>query len=243
MGARSATQSRRRGQEDSGSRPFPVYDFHTHSTLSDGALSPLELVRRALVAGYAAIAVTDHAGPGYLERLLREVERDCRTAAQEWGIVALPGVELTHVPPGAIGEAAAAARRAGALVVVVHGETVDEPVAPGTNRAAIACGEVDILAHPGLITWEDARLAAQKGVFLELSAKPAHAVANGHVARMAKLAGARLIVSSDNHALDFLTPERIRHIVLGAGLTEEDVEEIAQRNPRLLLERALSRAH
>ena len=224
------------------SSPFPVHDFHTHSTLSDGALSPLELIRRATVAGYVAIAITDHAGPGSLERLIREVERDCQVAMGEWGIVALPGVELTHVPPGAIAEAAAAARRAGALVVVVHGETVDEPVAPGTNRAAIECGEVDILAHPGLITWEDAQLAAQKGIFLELSAKPAHAVANGHVARMAKMAGARLLVSSDNHALDFLTPQRIRQVILGAGLTEDDVEEIGIRNPHLLLERALGRA-
>lgn len=219
-----------------------IYDFHSHSTLSDGALSPMELVRRAHVAGYAAIGITDHAGPGAVERFLRELERDCQVASRHWPIFALPGVELTHVPPGAIGEAAAAARAAGALLVVVHGETVSEPVEPGTNRAAIECGLVDVLAHPGLITLEEARLAAQKGVFLELSAKPAHALANGHVARMARLAGAPLIVNSDNHGLDFLTRDRVRAVVLGAGLTEEDLEEIAYENPLRLLERALGRA-
>ena len=214
-----------------------AYDFHTHSTLSDGSLSPVELIRRAHVAGYEGLAITDHAGIGSLARFAQELSRDCALARKYWEIVALPGVELTHVPPAGIAEAAEAARQAGAWVVVVHGETVAEPVEKGTNLAAITCGLVDILAHPGLITLEEAKLAAEREVFLELSAKPDHAVANGHVARMARLAGARLIVDSDNHGLDFLTPERVRRVVLGAGLNEEDLEEIANRNPLLLLRR------
>lgn len=214
-----------------------VYDFHTHSTLSDGSLSPPELIRRAEVAGYKAIAITDHAGVGSLARISHELALDCMMARAHGGIIALPGVELTHVPPDGIKDAALQARTVGARVVAVHGETVSEPVAPGTNMAAIQSGLVDILAHPGLITLEEAKLAAQQGVFLELSAKPNHAVANGRVARMGKLAGARLIVSSDNHDLDFLTPERIRDVVLGAGLNEEDLEEIGYSNPLLLLER------
>lgn len=214
-----------------------VYDFHSHSTLSDGDLSPLELIRRAHVVGNKAIAITDHAGIGSLSRLAMELSQDCSLARAHWDIVALPGVELTHVPPAAIAEAARQARSAGALVVVVHGETVAEPVEKGTNLAAIESGLVDILAHPGLITLEEAKLAAQRDVFLELSAKPDHGVANGHVARIAKLAGARLLVNSDNHGLNFLSPERLRAIVLGAGLTEEDLEEIGYINPLLLLKR------
>ena len=35
-----------------------VYHFHTHSTLSDGKLSPMELIRRAVVAGYRGMAIT-----------------------------------------------------------------------------------------------------------------------------------------------------------------------------------------
>ena len=214
-----------------------VYDFHTHSTLRDGSLSPVELIRRAHVAGYTALAITDHAGMGSLARFAQEPSRDCALGRDHWEIMALPGVELTHVPPGAIAEAAEAARQAGAWVVVVHGETVAEPVEKGTNLAAITCGQVDVLAHPGLITLEEARLAAEREVFLELSAKLDHAVANGHVARMARLAGAQLIVNSDNHGLDFLTRERIRRVVLGAGLNEEDLEEIANQHPLLLSQR------
>src|SRR3989304_1252201 len=100
--------------------------------------------------------------------------------------------------------------------------------------------DVDILAHPGLITREEAEAAARNGVLLELSAKPSHGATNGHVARMARLAGARLIVDSDNHSLEFLTAERARRIVLGAGLEEKDVEEILRLNPQLLLERLLA---
>ena len=214
-----------------------VYDFHTHSTLSDGSLTPVELIRRAHVVGYKAIAVTDHAGVGSLARLAEELTRDCTLARDHWDITAMPGVELTHVPPDGIAAAAREAREVGSWVVIVHGETVSEPVAKGTNQAAIASGVVDVLAHPGLITLEEARLAAEREVFLELSAKPDHAVANGHVARMAKLADARLIVNSDNHGLDFLTPERLRNVILGAGLNEEDLEEITRKNPLLLLER------
>ena len=125
--------------------------------------------------------------------------------------------------------------------MVVHGETITEPVEEGTNLAAVTCRDVDILAHPGLITREEAELAARNGVFLELSAKPAHAAANGHVARMARQAGAKLIVNSDNHDLDFLSEEQARRIVLAAALEEKDLEEVLRVNPQLLLERILEK--
>ncbi len=217
-----------------------IYDFHTHTTLSDGELSPIELIRRAAVASYRAVGVTDHAGIAALGRFAQELGEDCALARDRWHIAALPGVELTHLPATAIAEAARAAKEAGLWLVVVHGETISEPVEKGTNLAAVSCPDVDILAHPGLITREEAALAARNGVFLELSAKPNHSATNGQVARMARLAGARLIVDSDNHGLEFLTEERARGIVLGAGLEEKDLEEILQVNPQTLLERVLA---
>jgi histidinol phosphatase-like PHP family hydrolase len=217
-----------------------IYDFHTHSTLSDGELSPIELIRRAAVAGYRAVGVTDHGGLGALRRFAQELGDDCALARDRWDIAALPGVELTHLPAAAIAEGARAAKEAGLWLVVVHGETISEPVEKGTNLAAVSCPDVDILAHPGLITREEAELAARNGVLLELSAKPSHGATNGHVARMARLVGARLVVDSDNHSLEFLTEERARRIVLGAGLEEKDVDEILRLNPQLLLERILA---
>ncbi len=49
-----------------------MYDFHTHTFLSDGVLSPIELIRRALVQGYKAMAVTDHVGLGNVEYVVRD---------------------------------------------------------------------------------------------------------------------------------------------------------------------------
>jgi putative hydrolase len=218
-----------------------VYDFHTHTTLSDGSLSPMELIRRACVAGYRAVGLTDHGALGGLSRFAQELSQDCALARDRWRITALPGVELTHVPAAATAEVARAAKEVGLWLVIVHGETISEPVEEGTNLAAVSCGDVDILAHPGLITLEEAELAARNGVFLELSARPAHAAANGHVARMARLAGAKLIVNSDNHDLDFLSEEQGRRIALAAGLEEKDLEEVLRVNPQLLLEKILAR--
>lgn len=215
-----------------------VHDFHTHTLLSDGALSPVELVRRALVRDYQSIALTDHVGIGYLDRLVDEVSSDCAVARAHWPLLAIPGVELTHLPPAAIAEAAKRAKERGAWLVVVHGETVVEPVEPGTNRAAVSCPEVDILAHPGLISLEEAELAAACGVFLELSARRGHSLTNGHVARMAQRSGARLLVNSDAHTeADLLTPSLARQIICGAGLEQREADEILLANPQALLKR------
>ena len=215
-----------------------MYDFHTHSFLSDGVLSPMELLRRATAQGYRGVAVTDHAAAGHLERLLQDVAAECQLAAQHWGVIAIPGVELTHPPAEAIATLARRAKEMGARLVVVHGETIVEPVPPGTNRAALASPHVDILAHPGLLTEEEAELAAANGVFLELSARRGHCLTNGHVARLARQAGAQLLVSSDAHAPgDLLTPSLARGVALGAGLSPEEAEAALEVNPLALLQR------
>jgi putative hydrolase len=215
-----------------------VYDFHTHTTLSDGCLSPMELIRRALINDYRAIALTDHVGIGYLDRLVDEIASDCAVARAHWPILAIPGVELTHLPPAAIADAAGRAKERGACLVVVHGETVVEPVEEGTNKAALECPDVDVLAHPGLITLKEAELAAASGVFLELSARRGHSLTNGHVARMARLAGAKLLVNSDAHTeSDLLTLSLARQVACGAGLEEADVDDILVANSQALLER------
>lgn len=215
-----------------------VYDFHTHSTLSDGALSPIELIRRAQVRNYKAIAITDHVGVGYLERIIKEIADDCALARQHWDIIAIPGVELTHLPPAAICEAAKRAKELGAWLVVVHGESIIEPVENGTNSAALRCPYVDILAHPGLLTLEEAELAAANGIFLEISARKGHSLTNGHVAQLARLTGAKLLLNSDAHnPSDLLSPDLVRRIAQGAGLNEEESVEVLTINACALLEK------
>ncbi|MCY4576561.1 MAG: histidinol phosphate phosphatase domain-containing protein [Chloroflexi bacterium] len=214
-----------------------VYDFQTQSFLSDGVLSPIELIRRAHYNGYEAIAITDHVGMGGFGPLLERLSEDCRIARDEWGIVAIPGVELTHLPPNRIAEAAARARDAGAVLVLVHGETPVEPVLRGTNHASASCSDVDVLGHPGLITDEDAALAAENDVYLELSTRRGHSLANGHVALAAQRTGAKLLVNSDAHVPDdLLTQELALTTALGAGLSREGAAIATDDNPRALLE-------
>jgi len=223
-------------------QPNHRIDLHVHSFLSDGVLLPSEILRRATGSSYAAIAITDHADASNLEEVLRQLVRFARHDAHAFPIAFIPGVELTHVPPESIARLAREARRLGAALVNVHGETMMEPTAPGTNLAAVQCPEVDVLVHPGFITLEEARLAAQNGVYLELSARSGHCLTNGHVAQVARQAGARLVLNTDTHGpRDMITQEVARQVAAGAGLTPEEVEAATVINPRALVERALRR--
>ncbi len=219
-----------------------LFDFHTHTFLTDGVLLPIELIRRAIANGYSAIALTDHVSASNYESVIDALVADCRLAEKYWEIRAIAGVELTHVPPEVVPEMAREMRARGAELVVLHGETPAEPVAPGTNLAGVSCPEVDILAHPGAIDAEIASLAAQNGVFLELSAHVGHCLGNGSVARMAREAGARLLVDSDAHLPEeVLTEEVARRVAAGAGLDEEEQKQALLSNPEELLRRIAER--
>jgi len=215
-----------------------LYDFHTHTFHSDGILSPIELIRRAFVKGYSAIAITDHVALGSLGRVIKEIGDDCALARTYWDILAIPGVELTHLPPQAISEVAKKAKEMGAWLVVVHGETSVEPVEKGTNLAAVQSPYVDILAHPGLITAEEASLAAKNNIFIELTVRKGHSTTNAHVASVSQKAGARLLVSSDAHdENDLLMPSLVESVLRQANINPRQRRQILERNPLLLIEK------
>lgn len=218
-------------------------DFHTHTFLSDGELLPMELIRRCAVNGYTALGIADHISLSTAERVVREARRDAELGKRCWGIDVFAGVEITHVPAAAIAEVADYALANGAQIVVVHGETIVEPVEPGTNRAAILSGKVDILAHPGLITLEDARLAAKNDVFLEITCRRGHSLSNGRVVQLGREAGAKFVVDTDAHAPgDLMTEVFAWSVARGAGLSDEEIEVVLHENPKTLIERARSRA-
>ncbi len=215
-----------------------TFDFHTHSFFSDGVLSPIELIRRAHVAGYRAIAVTDHVGLANMEQIIREVTKDCLMAEKHWGIKALPGVELTHIPAAVIGECAKYAKSLGARIVVVHGETPVEPVEPGTNRAALMSSYVDILAHPGFLTTEEAQIAVVNDIYLEVTARGGHSLTNGHVVKVGLAVGAKLIVNSDAHTPDNIMKDGFASkVAQGAGIPVERLESVLLTHPLELLKR------
>lgn len=214
-----------------------MIDLHTHTLFSDGVLVPSELVRRAVMKGYEAIAITDHADASNLDFTIPRVAAACKELNRRWKITALPGIELTHIPPDTFAELTERARSLGAVIVVAHGETLVEPVHPGTNRAAIEA-RVDILAHPGLITRDEAELAAKNGVHLEITARKGHSLSNGYVVKIAEETGARLVIDTDTHEPgDLIDDEFARAILLGAGLSGELIAAVL-RNSRELAAKA-----
>ena len=213
-----------------------MIDLHTHSLFSDGKLIPSELVRRVEFLGYSAVAITDHSDSSNLDFIIPRMIQVAEDLNHSQSVKVVPGIELTQIPPDLIGSLVRKARELGARLVVIHGETIVEPVAPGTNRAGLEAG-ADMIAHPGLITIDEARLAAEKGIFLEISARAGHSFANGHVARLASETGANLILNSDAHApQDFMTREYASKVVEGAGLPPDSLT-ILLSNARQLLEK------
>lgn len=202
-----------------------MIDFHCHSIFSDGELIPAEIWRRVKILDYSAIAITDHADHSNFEFIIKNLLRIKETyKGLKPRLIA--GIELTHVPPEFIPELIKEARKCGAEIVVVHGETIVEPVAEGTNLSAIL-GGADILAHPGLIKEEEVKLASEKGVFLEISGRKGHCFTNGHVVSLAKKYGANMVINSDAHSpSDLLTKDLAFKIGLGAGLNPEEVEKL-----------------
>ena len=211
-----------------------MIDLHTHSIFSDGVLVPAELVRRAMVTGYEAIAITDHADSSNIDFIIPRIVQVAHDLSGLWPIVVIPGVEITHVPPKAIGELVDKARELGAELVVIHGETLVEPVEPGTNRAGIMAG-ADIIAHPGLITKQDAALAAKKGVYLEISARKGHSLGNGHVAKIAAETGASLVIDTDAHEPgDLITDEFAERVLLAAGMDKKAAARVFQSSREIV---------
>ncbi|HLN51465.1 MAG: histidinol phosphate phosphatase domain-containing protein [Thermoplasmata archaeon] len=217
--------------------PGVRFDFHSHSFLSDGMTSATDMWHEARFLGHRALALTDHLSLDDPEPLMRRLHREAAAWKGE-RFVPLVGVELTKLPPRKIASTARAARKAGAEIVLVHGETVAEHVPKGTNRAALESRMVDILAHPGLLTPEEAQLAKDNDVVLEISARRGHSLANGHVARIARSVGAELVVDSDAHAPDQLVPApQARRIALGAGIPEDRIDRVLEASPKALLRR------
>jgi len=203
-------------------------------------LLPFELARRAEAAGYQAIALTDHVDASNMKIVMPALVEAATKLKGQMGIEVIPGAELTHVPPGMIAELTNEARKLGAAIVIVHGETLVEPVAEGTNRAGIEAG-ADILSHPGLISDDDARIAAEKGVALELTTRKGHSLSNAHVANAARKHGATLVLNNDAHEPgDLVNRQFALGVLMGAGLSEKEAVNVLAAS-RSLADKALRR--
>ena len=93
----------------------PIIDLHTHTTASDGSLSPTRLVEAARDVGLVAVGVTDH---DTIDGVAEALE-----AGRDFGIRVLPGVEISAEMEG------------GTLHVLGYGyDHTDPGINEGLNR-------------------------------------------------------------------------------------------------------------
>lgn len=181
------------------------------------------------------MAITDHVDASNIE-CVGKVINAVTDIRDNWDIEIVPGAEITHAPAEIIDKLAHKARKYGAEIVVVHGETIVEPVIEGTNWKAVNCPDVDILAHPGLITIEEVEVAKENGIALELSSRRGHCLGNGHVAKLAMEVGADLVVDTDTHNPgDLISYEMAYKVALGAGLPDKEIKKALKDNPERIL--------
>ncbi len=211
-----------------------MYNLHSHTFLSDGELLPSEVAVRYQDKGYAVIAITDHADYSNIKQISKSITEFCRRWPKNSQIKVLPGVELTHLPPEQFKPLAAIARKAGLKIIIAHGETPVEPVAPGTNHLALLA-DIDILAHPGLISDADTQLAARRGIFLEITSRHGHNQTNAHVIKQARKFKAKLILNNDSHTCsDIISPLQLAQVGRDCGLTQTEIDKIYQDVNKLL---------
>jgi putative hydrolase len=217
-------------------------DFHSHTLFSDGILLPAAIAREAEIRGHLALAITDHVDASNLEFVLAGLTKFVREQGKSCPVKILPGVEVSYMVPELIEKYCKKAKRLGAKIIIVHGQSPVEPVYEGTNHVAVQLkGLVNILAHPGNITAEDTKLAAKNGIYLELSARKGHATGNQHVAALAQKFGAKLLVNTDAHSeKDLITQEEAFEIARGAGLLENEAIRAVCDNPKELLAKVSS---
>jgi len=205
-----------------------MIDLHTHSLLSDGVLLPSELARRAEEKGYIAMALTDHVDESNFELVIPSIIKFCKSANNSMKIKLIPGCEITHVPPQNIKSLASECRKLGAGIIVVHGETPVEPVKKGTNSAALE-SDIDILAHPGLLTEQEAQIALKRSIAIEITTRAGHSLGNGNVARLWEKYKFPAVLNTDTHSPDnLISSDFAKTVLLGAGIKEDDIEQIFQ---------------
>jgi histidinol phosphatase-like PHP family hydrolase len=205
-----------------------MYDLHCHSLLSDGVLLPSEIAVRYMALGFKTIAITDHCDYSNIKPNIAAILEFAGHWPKNSKIRVLPGIELTHLPLEQFSPLAKYSRSLGIKIIVAHGQTLAEPVIKGTNYAALEA-DIDILAHPGLITDKEVKLAKKNNVFLEVTCRQGHKITNAHVVEKALKSGAKLILNTDSHtAEDIIAAQEIIEVAKNSGLNSSRIDKIYQ---------------
>lgn len=231
-----------------------MMDFHVHVRLdgtgegarnalsNDNGMLPAEALRYASLCGCRAVGLVLRSD-GWNLSGVAALAQHVRRIGLYTNVEAFAGVELVHVPPALLPEVVQEARTAGADFVMVHGETLAEQhldlVDAGTNFAAVEAG-ADILAHPGIVDAEVAAFAAEKGVALEWTACPRHALSNSHVVAMAERFNTILLPGSDaRNMAELVAPARWKQLFQG-GMLSDTLQKNMRNNSALFVKKIMS---
>ncbi|HSQ64948.1 MAG TPA: DNA polymerase/3'-5' exonuclease PolX, partial [Polyangiaceae bacterium] len=192
-------------------------DLHVHTSDSDGASSLAEMVAAARARGYEYLAITDHSPAARIaggmdaaafRKQARAIERLREAAA---GLTVLRGAEVDILADGRLDLDDEMLDELDVVIAAVHSK-MDMSEAEMTERVlrAIRNPHVTLLAHPtgrligrrepyAIDLQRVVREARELGVLLELNAHPERLDLNDVYVRMARDAGAMLVVSTDAH--------------------------------------------
>jgi DNA polymerase (family 10) len=217
-------------------------DLHTHSTATDGRADIESMARAAQAAGLRYLAITDHSkslamANGLDEARALEHARAVReVGARLDGITLLAGIECDIRPDGTMDLADDCLAQLDLVVASVHSGFNQEP-AQLTDRLlrALECPWVDVLGHPTariILRREPLQAdwprvfaaAAAAGVCLEINSQVDRLDLDDLHARMARDAGAKIVISSDAHSTGALAVIRWGVVMARrAWLTPADV--------------------
>jgi DNA polymerase (family 10) len=207
-------------------------DLHSHTTLSDGHNTLEEMAAAARSRGYAYFAITDHsASHGFgdhvtAERLEQRIEEVEAWNQGKRGFRLLAGSEINIGLDGSLDYPEELVRRLDWVVASVHTSfAIDEKEMTARVLAAIENPDVDCIGHLtgrligrrepyGIDVEAVAEAAASTGTMLEINGNPNPRDLSEHHARLAREAGARIVINTDAHRIETL--ENMRYGVATA---------------------------
>ena len=212
-------------------------ELHAHSTWSDGALQVRRLCDLYGQSGFDVLAITDHATRAgdnvnavRFDAYAAEIEREAARAKQRYGLLVLPGLELTYDDPDpllaghavAIGlhsfvdvasgleTALAAARASGAALVAAH------PYSPD-HLAGATRGTAAFTARPELGALVDRfELFNRETLFDWVAAAGLPGIASGDFHRIDHLGGWKTLIPAartEEAVVDYLRSRRPAYLV------------------------------